>query len=94
MLFAFAHGIRLTLDSLGLSFDDEDVMQTILEKMDDIVGNAKHSLVRGHDDFPDWEEFRRLRKIEQKLCFTYLKETVAQSKEDAGNDQRSEQESP
>lgn len=76
VLFAFAHGIRITLESLGLPFDG-DVMQPVLKRMDAIIGSARHSLVKGDDSVTDWDEFRRLREIEQQLCMEYLKRVIA-----------------
>lgn len=76
VLFGFAHGIRMTLESLGLPFDG-DVMQPVLERMDAILGSARHSLVKGDDSVTDWDEFRRLREIERQLCMEYLKRVIA-----------------
>lgn len=76
ILFGFAHGIRMTVESLGLPFDG-DVMQPVLKRMDTILSNAKHSLVKGDDSVADWDEFRRLRKIEQQLCMEYLQRVIA-----------------
>jgi len=78
MLFAFAHGIRMTIESLGLPFD-VDVMHPILLRMEAILGDAKHSLIKGNDSVPDWNQFRRLRTIEQQLCTNYLKEVNAKN---------------
>ena len=73
VFFAFAHGIRMTLESLGMPFD-VDTMHPILQRMDAILGDAKHSLVKGDDSVTDWSQFRRLREVEQQLCVAYLKE--------------------
>lgn len=86
-LFAFAHGIRITLESLDIPFNDENVVKTILGRMDDILGSAKYSLVRGHDDLPDWDDFRNLREIEQKLCFEYLTMTLEENEEENENEE-------
>jgi len=81
-LFAFAHGVRLTVESLGLSINDSDVMNPILEAMDTIISSPKQSLVRSHDDLvEDWDQFRRLRQIEQNVCQMYLNEVIAQQSE-------------
>lgn len=74
MLFVFAHGIRMALESLGIPFDDPDALLPILQRMDAILGSAKHSLIKGDDSVTDWDQFRRLRKIEQQLCTAYLME--------------------
>lgn len=87
--FAFAHGIRMTLESLGLSFD-VDTMQPILQRMDAILGNAKHSLIKGDDFVVDWDEFRHARSIEQQLCAEYLKKVNANAQitqDEASNDE-------
>ena len=76
ILFAFAHGIRMTLESLRLPFDG-DVMLPILQRMEAILSNAKHSLIKGNDTVTDWEQFRHLREIEQQLCARYLSEVNA-----------------
>lgn len=70
--FSFSHGIRLTLESLGLEFDGE-TMQPILKRMESILSNAKHSLVKGDDSVIDWNQFRHLRKVEKILCAEYLR---------------------
>lgn len=72
MFFAFAHGIRMTLESLGLPFDG-DAMLPVLKRMESIVGSPKHSLVKGDDSMTDWNRFYHLRAIEQQLCVEYLK---------------------
>lgn len=77
--FAFAHGIRLTLESLGMSFNDEDVIQPILQRMDAILGNEKHSLIKGNDFDTDWDQLRRLREIEKELCAEYVRKVMVKN---------------
>lgn len=74
-LFAFAHGIRMTLESLGIPFDG-DSMQPVLKRMDRILENPKNSLLKAHDSVDDWDQFRRLREIENALCQKYLAEVA------------------
>lgn len=84
MLFAFAHGIRITLESLGRSLEDEAAVRLVLERMDAIVNDGgKHSLVRSNDDsITEWTEFYHLRALEKRLCSAYIREVVAQSSEE------------
>lgn len=72
MLFAFAHGIRLTLESLGLPFDG-DVMHPVLQRIAAITSNSKHSLIKGDDSVTDWDQFHHFRAVEHQLCVEYLK---------------------
>jgi len=74
-LFAFSHGMRLAIESLGLPFN-QDTMMPILERMDSILANPKNSLVRGNDDVQDWNQHRELRELEKTLCAEYLKEVT------------------
>jgi hypothetical protein len=76
LFFAYAHGIRMTMDALGIPFDVNSV-QPLLKKMDDVLGNAKHSLIKGSDQVPDWDEFNHLRKLEQQLFLEYIKEVLS-----------------
>lgn len=86
MLFAFAHGIRITLESLGRSLEDEDAVRPVLERMDAIVNNGgKHSLVKSHDSLTEWDQFHHLRALEKQLCSAYIQEVVAQSGEGEGS---------
>lgn len=91
MFFAFAHGIRMTLESLGLPFDG-DAMLPVLKRMESIVGSPKHSLVKGDDSMTDWNRFYHLRAIEQQLCVEYLKKVNenAQSAADEAPDAEDE----
>ncbi len=73
LLFAFGHGIKMTLESLGVPFD-ADVMLPILQRMEGITKSPQNSLVKGGDDVPDWEQLHRLRAIEKQFCAEYLKE--------------------
>lgn len=72
LLFAFAHGIRMTIRAFGKPFDGSTV-KPILRQMDQILGSPQHSLVKANDEV-DWDQFRRLREIESKICAAYLKE--------------------
>lgn len=92
-LFAFSHGIRMTLETLGIAFDGE-AMQPILKRMDAILGSPRNSLLKASDDTmddDDWDDFRRLRKIESELCETYLREVAeaSTSETEAENDEQS-----
>ena len=78
LLFAFAHGIRMTLESLGKPFDGRSV-QPILKRMDRILGSPKHSLVKSDDSLDDWDQFRHFREIEAKVCAEYLRHVAAAS---------------
>ena len=77
-LFAFAHGIRVALESLGMPFDGKS-MQPILKRMGRILADGKNSLVRADDTVEDWKQFRRLREIEAQLCSEYLQEIAEAS---------------
>lgn len=74
-LFAFAHGIRMTIEAQGLPFNN-DTMTPILERMDSILTDCKNSFVRGNDKIKDWDQFRHLRELEKQLCAEYIKEMI------------------
>lgn len=79
-LFAFAHGIRMTLETLGLEFDG-DTMLPILKRMDSIVGDPKCSFIQGSDSVTDWDDFRHMRELEKDLCTEYLRKIVEKNEQ-------------
>lgn len=79
MFFAFAHGIRLAFEALGEKSHegqslDSEVVRPLIERMQAILANAKHSLIRGDDSVIDWNQFHHLRELEKSLCVEYLRE--------------------
>jgi len=80
IFFAFAHGIRLTLEAHGYKLDNPEAISPILDRMYRILQTPQASLIAFRDDEEaSFELFKHLRELESALCMEYLDKVIARN---------------